>query len=221
MVAARPRPAAAVAALARLTGGNRLWSVQCPQTNRGHSTGSMTRSTTLFLMAGLLLSACKTPGSYVPEAPSRANLSAELIRLDSPGPPPGPEGACWASDITPLVVETVSEQIMVAPEKIGPDGAVISPARFRTETQQRIVQEREEIWFRVPCSHDWSVDFVATLQRALKARGYYLLPVTGGYDAPTRDAVHRFQIERGLDSPQLSLAAARELGIVAADRAGL
>ncbi|WP_435259385.1 peptidoglycan-binding domain-containing protein [Thioclava sp. FR2] len=181
----------------------------------------MTRSTTLLLLAGLLLSACKTPGQYVPEAPTRADLSAELIRLDKPGPPSSPEGACWASDITPMVVETVTEQIVTSPEKLGPDGAVIAPASYRTETHQRIVQEREEIWFRAPCAQEWTVDFVATLQRALKARGYYLLPVSGELDAPTREAVHRFQIDRGLDSPQLSLAAAQELGIIAVDRSSL
>ena len=181
----------------------------------------MTRSTTLLLLAGLLLSACKTLGHYVPEAPTRADLSAELIRLDRPGPPPGPEGACWASDITPMVVETVTEQIVTSPEKLGADGAVIAPASYRTETHQRIVQEREEIWFRAPCSHEWTVDFVATLQRALKARGYFLLPVSGELDISTREAVHRFQIDRGLDSPQLSLAAAQELGIIAVDRSSL
>lgn len=120
-----------------------------------------------------------------------------------------------------MVVETVTEQIVTSPEKLGPDGAVIAPASYRTETHQRIVQEREEIWFRAPCAQEWTVDFVATLQRALKARGYYLLPVSGELDAPTREAVHRFQIDRGLDSPQLSLAAAQELGIIAVDRSSL
>ena len=181
----------------------------------------MTRSATLLVLAGLILGACKAPGSYVPEAPTRANLSAELVRLDKPGPPQGPEGACWASDITPMVVETVTEQVVVSAEKIGPDGTVISPASYRTETHQKIVQEREEIWFRSPCPEEWTVDFVATLQRALKARGYYLLPVSGALDQPTQEAVHRFQIDRGLDSPQLSLAAAQELGIVAVDRGSL
>lgn len=179
----------------------------------------MTRNRISILIAGLFLAgACTPAGRALPVAPARADLSAELIRLDRPGPPEGPEGACWASDITPMVVETVSEQIMVSPERRGPDGAVIAAASFRTETHQRIVQEREEIWFRAPCAADWTVEFVATLQRALKARGYYLLPVTGSLDPQTRDAVHRFQIDRGLDSPQLSLAAARELGIVAVDR---
>ena len=171
-----------------------------------------------MMVAGLMLAACKPLGTTVPEAPSRANLSMELIRLDDgAGPPKGPEGACWARDVTPMVIETVSEQVMVTPERRDPDGRILDPAAFRSDTHQRIVQEREEVWFRAPCPQDYTVDFVATLQRALKARGFFLQPVTGVMDAATTDAVHRFQIERGLDSPQLALAAARELGIIATD----
>ena len=59
--------------------------------------------------------------------------------------------------------------------------------------------------------------FVASLQRALKARGFYLQPLTGVLDAHTSEAVRRFQADRGLDSLRLSLAAARELGIVSTD----
>jgi uncharacterized protein (DUF2126 family) len=54
------------------------------------------------------------------------------------------------------------------------------------------------------------------LQRALKARGLFPGAVTGVEDAATREATRRFQAARGLDSGTLSLAAARELGIVAA-----
>ena len=92
-------------------------------------------------------------------------------------------------------------------------GVVIQPAAYRTRTQQRMVQDREEIWFRAPCPDTMDMEFVATLQRALKARGLYLLPLSGLIDAPTRDAIRRFQAERGLDSPRLSLGAARELGL--------
>lgn len=177
----------------------------------------MTRRPMAMFLAGIALAACKPLGSHLPEAPARADLSAELIRLSVPGPPRGPEGACWASDVTPMMIESVSEQVLERPERRGPDGALIQAAVYRTETHQRIVQEREEIWFRAPCAAEWTVDFVASLQRALKARGYYLLPVTGVMDRATADAVQRFQWERGLDSPRLSLAAARELGLVPAE----
>ena len=116
--------------------------------------------------------------------------------------------------MTPAVIETVTEQVVVTPETRGEDGRVLTPATYRTDTRTRIVQDREEVWFRAPCPAEYTVDFVASLQRALKARGFYLLPLTGELDAGTRDAVRRYQAERGLDSPRLSLAAARELGLL-------
>lgn len=174
------------------------------------------RIRTLWVGA-VFISACTPTDRAVPDIPARADLGMELVRLDRPGPPDGPEGACWASDVTPMVIETVSEHVQVSPEKRDADGRVIEPASFRTETQQRIVKEREEVWFRAPCPKDYTVDFVATLQRALKARGFYLNPVTGQMDSATRDAIHRFQINRGLDSPELALATARDLGIIATD----
>jgi hypothetical protein len=77
-----------------------------------------------------------------------------------------------------------------------------------------MVQDREEVWFRAPCPAEQTVQFTASLQRALKARGLYLLPVTGTVDAATGEAIRRFQAQRGLDSPILSLAAAQELGLI-------
>ncbi len=116
-----------------------------------------------------------------------------------------------------MVIETVSEQVLVSPERRGDDGRVIAPAAFHSETRQKIVQEREEIWFRTPCQTEMTVEFIASLQRALKARGLYVMPLTGQMDMPTRAALRRFQAERGLESDRLSLAAARELGLVTAD----
>ncbi len=150
-------------------------------------------------------------------APGNADLSAELIPLEGTRPPDGPPGACWDSDILPTIIETVTEQALVQPEVRGPDGSIVTAAIYRTESSQKIVQDRGQVWFRAPCLADLDVDFVATLQRALKARGFYLLPLTGVYDGPTKDAVRRYQATRGFDSPRLTLTAARELGIVAAD----
>ncbi len=171
----------------------------------------------LFLLTSavaLVLLAC-TPGQVT--APSRGAFGSELVRLRGDGPPKGPEGACWANATTPAVIETLTEQELVSPEVRDDAGRVVAPATFRTSTHQRMVQDREVVWFRVPCPDVVTVAFVATLQRALKARGLYLLPVTGAMDAATAEAIRRFQAERGLDSPTLSLAAARELGISTTD----
>ncbi len=163
-------------------------------------------------VCAVAVAACRPAG--MPQVPQRADLSAELVRLDRPGPPERPEGSCWEVDMTPAVIETVTEQVVVAPETRGPDGALLTAATYRTDTRTRILREREEVWFRAPCPADYTVEFVTTLQRALKARGFYLLPLTGAMDAGTRDAVRRYQAERGLDSARLALAAAQELGLV-------
>jgi hypothetical protein len=163
-------------------------------------------------VAMVALAACQGPGA--PKAPGQVDLAAEVVRLDRPGPPARPEGACWESDVTPAVIETVTEQVVVTAEKRDAEGRVTAPATYRTDTRTRMLRDREEVWFRAPCPSDYTVDFVASLQRALKARGYYLLPLTGALDAGTRDAVRRFQTDRGLDSPLLSLAAARDLGLL-------
>lgn len=165
-------------------------------------------------LIALMLAACQS-GSV--EAPSQAQLAAELVRLKGDGPPKAREGECWESATTPAVIETITEQVRVTDEVLDASGKVITPASFQSKTHQRIVQEREVVWFRAPCTADLTVQFVASLQRALKARGLYLLPVTGALDAATAEAVRRFQEPRGLDSATLSLAAARELGLISTD----
>ena len=165
--------------------------------------------------AAIGLTACQQ--TVVPEAPGRADLSIELVRLSKPGPPKGPEGACWASDVTPMVIETVTEQVLVSDVRLDNEGRTIAPAVYQSVTRQKIVQEREEIWFRSPCPQEMTVEFIASLQRALKARGLYLLPLSGQMDQPTRAALRRFQSERGLESDRLSLSAARELGLVTSE----
>lgn len=168
-------------------------------------------SPSLGLTLALILGGCQ--GGTV-AAPSQAALGKEVVRLKGDaGPPPSADGECWASSVMPAVIETVTEQVVVSEEVRDETGAVTRPASYRTHTQQRMVQDREEIWFRAPCPEEQTVQFVATLQRALKARGLYLLPVTGEMDAETSEAVRRFQAERGLDSPILSLGAARALGL--------
>jgi hypothetical protein len=112
------------------------------------------------------------------------------------------------------VIETYTEHVLLQTEKRDSAGQLISPAVFRTEIRQEIVQDRQEVWFRAPCPEAVTQEFVATVQRALKARGIYVAPLTGQFDAPTRLAIRQYQAPLGLDSERLSLAAARSLGIL-------
>lgn len=163
----------------------------------------------LMLTPGLV--ACAPSGT---KPPSRADLGAEIVQGTAGAQPVAKPGECWDRDISPAIIETVTEQKIVTPEVRNDAGKVTTPATYSTTIRQKMVQERTEIWFRTPCPEVQTPEFIATLQRALKARGYYLLPLTGLLDAPTVEALRRFQAERGLDSPVLSLAAAQELGLI-------
>ena len=164
----------------------------------------------------MVAAACQPATITTPAAQS--DLSAALIPLEGTRPPEGgPPGACWDRYTLPTVIETVTDQVLVTPEARGPDGAITQAAVFRTQSNQQIVQERGQVWFRAPCIAEQTVAFVATLQRALKARGLYAAPVNGTFDPTTAEAVRRYQASRGFDSPRLTLAAARELGISNAD----
>jgi len=133
-------------------------------------------------------------------------------------PPGAPPGTCWGKIVSPALIETVTEQVLVQPARLASDGRVASPAIFRTETRQRIVTEREVTWFETPCPATMTPELVATLQRALAARGLYDGPITGRTGAATSEGVRRYQAQTGLDSPVLSLAAARTLGLIAVPR---
>jgi hypothetical protein len=164
----------------------------------------------------LCLAACA--GGPFPEGPGDIDLTQGLLPRDGATPPNEPAGACWAANVVPAVIETVTEQVQASPERRAADGSLIAPASFRTETRQRIVSDRRAVWFETLCDGDLGVDTLSTLQRALKARGLYREPLTGAMDGPTRAAIRAWQRPRGLDSDVLSLAAAQALGVVAAAR---
>jgi hypothetical protein len=125
----------------------------------------------------------------------------------------GPDGLCYATDTTPAVIETVTAQVLDQPAVTAPDGTVLTPASYRTVTRQEITRERAEITFETLCPPAYTDDFVQSLQRALALRGYYAGPVNGVMDVATGRAVQDFQRETGPDSPILSIAAARTLGL--------
>lgn len=165
------------------------------------------------LAASLWLSAC---GSPIPvQAPASEDLTGEAIRVVQASPPAQPEGACWGRDTIPAVIETVTDTVLVQPEVRDAEGKVIAPASYKSEARQRMVHDREQVWIRTPCYNQLTPDTIITLQRALKARGYYLMPLTGELDDATQSAIRRYQAEHGLDTPVLSLRAAETLGLVA------
>ncbi len=171
----------------------------------------MIRPLNLLLLTAFGLAACT---AALPEMGE-----PDVVQTLAEAPPGAKPGTCWGKVVTPAVIETVTEQILLQPAEVLDDGTVVAPAVYKTETRQAIVKERRVTWFETPCAADLTPEFVSTLQRALTARGHYRGPITGEMDARTRAAVRRYQAPEGLDSGILSLAAARQLGIVAVERA--
>ncbi|MBI1218722.1 MAG: peptidoglycan-binding protein [Rhodobacteraceae bacterium] len=146
-----------------------------------------------------------------------SSLAGELIHSNAATPPSSKPGACWADAVTPAVFETDTEHDLLTPGQPATAGHPAVPAVYQTVTRQKIVQDRQQVWFRSPCPEVMTPEFIGTLQRALVARGYYHGPLTGTMDAPTRAALRRYQAAEGLDSEILSLGAARQLGLVTYD----
>ncbi|MEE4247267.1 MAG: peptidoglycan-binding protein, partial [Kangiellaceae bacterium] len=135
-------------------------------------------------------------------------------------PPGAPENTCWDRDDSPAVIETVTEQVELERSQTDADGQVTKPAIYQTETNHKIIKPREEAWFQTPCPEQMTPEFIASLQRALKARGHYRGEDHGRLDRWTRAGIRAYQKPQGLDSATLSLAAAQQMGLAVVDLPG-
>jgi hypothetical protein len=156
------------------------------------------------LALALALAACQP----APPGPDRPSLGAEA-------PPGAAPGTCWGKKDTPAVIETVTEQVQLSPAETDATGRALRPATYATVTRQAILRERVTTWYETPCPDVQTPEFIASVQRALAARGLYTGQITARFDARTRAAIARYQAPLGLDSDTLSLDSARRLGLVA------
>lgn len=167
----------------------------------------------LTALGPAVLAAC-TPTSDTPFSAVIAPFSEPEVSVSrGVGPPDADPDACYGHQVTPAIIETITDQVMIQPPLISTDGSVLEPGVYITETQQRIVQERRDLWFETPCQAETDPEFITSLQRALAARGLYRGTPTGVMDRRTRRAVRDYQAPQGLDSAVLSLAAAQQLGL--------
>ncbi|MQY43397.1 peptidoglycan-binding protein [Epibacterium sp. SM1969] len=133
-------------------------------------------------------------------------------------PPGAAAGTCWDTEIIPARIATLTQQEIISPAQTDANGLVVEPAVVRTVTRQVVTQPRQERWFETLCPAELSPDLLASLQRALSARGHYSGPVTGQRDRATKDAILKYQRRQGLESGTLSLENARKLGLISVAR---
>lgn len=155
--------------------------------------------------------------------PAMLTAGTVISALTDPDNPNLPKDArrdsCYAREITPAVIETVTEKTLISPEKTYLDTetgktVVARPARYKTEIRQRIVSPRSEFLFETLCPHLYSERFVNSLQRALRARGYYSGKPSGNMDAQTSLAIKLFQRTKNLNSDILALSTIEEFGLI-------
>ena len=146
-----------------------------------------------------------------------------VSKLTHPDHPRLPENAgpidCYAHEFTPAVIETVTEKTPLTPARLAVDietgkTTVIREATFKTVTVRKIVSPRKEQWFPAVCPHNYTENFVQSIQRALKARGFYSGALSGWMDEQTNIAVKLYQRKYDVDSPLVALATAEEFGLI-------
>ncbi|MFK7743554.1 MAG: peptidoglycan-binding domain-containing protein [Roseobacter sp.] len=164
------------------------------------------------LCAPSVMTACL---NTAPAVPPSQNTTA--IDLTADKPTDAPLGTCWGKNITPAIIETQTDKVLISPADISASGTIRKPAEYRTETTQTIVQPRQIEWFELICPSELTPEFTSTLQRALSARGHHEGPISGSLDIQTKDAIARFQTAQNLPGYELTKEAAQRLGLVAAD----
>ena len=170
------------------------------------------RGLAVATFASALLAGCIDP--QVSRAPqTQIGPLAQVALVDAA------QGTCFARTTTPALIQTVTQQVMVQPAVVRSDGSVEAPAAFRTVTRQQILRERREVEFETPCDTLQTPQFIASLQRALVARGYYNGAINGRIDARTTAAIEQFQTAQDdVHTDVLTLRTARKLGLVALPR---
>ncbi len=170
------------------------------------------RQFTSLVLGAVIMASTATAANRIvtaSENPNNPNLPANA----SPN-------SCFAHEYQPAIIETVTEKTPLKPARVAVDietgeTRIIKPATFDTVTVQRIIREREEFWFETLCPHLYTERFVNSLQRALRARGFYTGELTGWMDLQTNIAIKLYQRQFGMNSEILSRQTAEEFGLAA------
>ena len=102
---------------------------------------------------------------------------------------------------------------MVQPEKRNSAGQLVSPAQYETTRTLTITKARSITKIDAVYPEDLTPEFIASLQRAFKARGLFSSTITGLMVTSTRRAILNFQTVRGVKSATVMKATAQELGL--------
>jgi hypothetical protein len=87
------------------------------------------------------------------------------------------------------------------------------PATYKTISRQVLASPSRTEWRRILCETNVTASVISSLQSALTAKGFDTGGLSGKIDAPTRDAVTRFQMANNLATGGITYETMEKLGV--------
>jgi len=107
--------------------------------------------------------------------------------------------------------KTVSKKVLVSPESTREE---VIPAEYASVNEKRLVSEGGyTVWTEILCAAKTTSTKVANVQRALNAAGYDAGSADGVMGGRTRNALQKFQTDKGLPVGNLNLETLKALGV--------
>ncbi|MEZ5686048.1 MAG: peptidoglycan-binding domain-containing protein [Paracoccaceae bacterium] len=159
----------------------------------------------------LMLGGCMDAPAPQPQAP----VAQTLARALGTAPPAGAPGCYATIETRPVTFGTVKRAVEIRPAQIDPKtGRELAPALYEEQEFSAVLDGGESQSFETLCPAEETPELIASMQRALKARGLYRGAISGRMEAETRRALRAYQAPRGLPSDVVSRRALMEMGLL-------
>ena len=113
--------------------------------------------------------------------------------------------------VIPPQYKTISVRELVTPESFE---AVKSEPQYTTIEKRQLVSAESVQWRQILCQTNVTEQVVLKIQKALVAKGYNLgTQPNGNYGPATKAAIRKFQLDNGLPTGGLTVAAVKKLGL--------
>ena len=107
--------------------------------------------------------------------------------------------------------KTVSKRVLVSPESTREE---VIPAVYNSVNEKRLVSQGGfTVWTEILCAAKTTSSKVANVQRALNAAGYSAGSPDGVMGINTRNALEKYQADKGLPVGNLNIETLRALGV--------
>ncbi len=110
----------------------------------------------------------------------------------------------------PAVYKNITVTKLVQPAQVK---RITIPEAYSTVTKRQMVSPSKVVWKKVVCQSNMGTSTIASVQKALKAKGLYHGPIDGIYGTLTKQAVRAYQKQNGLAVGGLTHEVMKSLGV--------